>query len=111
MPLKSISVNVETPVAVILVVDNLVIVETPTELINPVTLPVTLPVRFPCTLPVTPPTNAPVNVVAVTAVPLKLPKKVVEVTAVPVRFPLNVVAVNDPRTVESCSVSKIFDPV
>ena len=47
MPLKSISVNVETPVALIFVVDNLVIVDKPTELINPVTLPVTSPVRSP----------------------------------------------------------------
>ena len=59
----------------------------------------------------TPPTRAPVNVVAVIAVPVTFPKNVVEVTAVPVKFPLNVVAVNVPRTSESCSVSKIFEPV
>ena len=47
MPVKSISVNVETPVADIFVVDNLVIVDTPTELINPVTFPVKLPVTLP----------------------------------------------------------------
>ena len=111
MPLKSMSVNVDTPVALIFVVDNLVIVDTPTEFINPVTFPVT------------PPTNDPVNVVAVIPVPVIFPKNVVEVTAVPVRlpvtfpvtfpfkFPLNVVAVNVPRTVESCSVSKMFEPV
>ena len=111
MPLKSISVNVDTPVALIFVVDNLVIVDRPTEFISPVTFPVT------------PPTNDPVNVVAVIPVPVIFPKNVVEVTAVPVKLPVtlpatlpvnaptNEVAVNVPRTVELCSVSKMFEPV
>ncbi len=111
VPLKSISVNVDTPVALIFVVDNLVIVDNPDEFKRPVTLPVTLPI------------SDPVNVVAVIPVPVIFPKNVVEVTAVPVKFPVtlpatlpvnaptNEVAVNVPRTVESCSVSKMFEPV